>query len=121
MQGDATVIEHLNTVLKNELTAINQYFLHSRMFKDWGLNKLGDHEYELSFTAPKDFAPIEKLKVRAPSSGHTIKAQAGLKATITVLDGSHFHRFEHLVGGEDDGIGHRHCRVGPGHGMHVLD
>jgi bacterioferritin len=46
MQGDATVIEHLNRVLRNELTAINQYFLHSRMMKDMGLDSLGDHEYE---------------------------------------------------------------------------
>ena len=54
MKGDKKIIEALNKVLKNELTAINQYFLHARMFRHWGLEKLNDYQYRQSIRVMKE-------------------------------------------------------------------
>ena len=53
MRGDKTLISHLNKVLGNELVAINQYFLHAKMYKDWGLGELAEHEHHESIDEMK--------------------------------------------------------------------
>lgn len=53
MQSDPKVVDNLNLVLRNELTAINQYFLHARMLRHWGVTKLGKHEHDESIDEMK--------------------------------------------------------------------
>ena len=95
MKGNPEVLKHLNKILYNELVAINQYFLHSKMFKDWGLTELAEHEYHESIDEMKhadqlaervlflgglpNFQAIHKLKV-----GETVEEI--LKADLAVED-----------------------------------
>lgn len=60
MRGERAIIQHLNAVLRNELTAINQYFLHSRMLEHWGFNRLAKQEYEESIEEMKHADDVAK-------------------------------------------------------------
>ena len=64
MQGNPKVIAELNAALKEELTAINQYFLHSEMCESWKYDKLGDHNKKLSIQEMKIYLRCLKETVR---------------------------------------------------------
>ena len=76
MQGEDTVIRLLNQALRIELTAINQYFLHARMYKDWGLVALGKHEHDES---------IEEMQ-------RVSRSPSGMSTDSMVWPSSSFHR-----------------------------
>jgi Ferritin-like domain len=89
MQGDATIIQHLNAVLRSEMAAVNQYFLHARMLDHWGAVKLGAREYEESIDEMKhsvertaarsrrDLRAVRRAIRPDPKSGRGVRPFAG--------------------------------------------
>jgi len=85
VKGDPKIIAHLNAVLKNELTSINQYFLHSRMLKDWGLHRLAEKDYEESIDEMTHAERVtERIGIDWPvcsSASASCSARTGIEAS----------------------------------------
>ena len=113
MQGDPAVIELLNEVLTAELTAINQYFIHSRMCANWGLTELAEHSYEESIDEMKDAdSIIERIlfldgvpnmqRLNPVRVGETVPEQLELDRQLEVAAVERYNRGIALAATKDD-------------------
>ncbi|OOF11527.1 bacterioferritin [Salinivibrio sp. MA427] len=109
MKGDPKSIAFLNTVLGNELVAINQYFLHARMLKDWGLKVIADKEYEESIDEMKH---ADKLIERILFLEGTPNLQDAIAYTESIRDFVSRDLFQYILDDEEEHIDWLETQIG---------